>query len=340
MRILCIEPGFMFSVQDVHNGWARAFKQLGHEVRTLNLADRIGFYSNAYVNTDQGMTKVCDEGEAFHNASKGIEIACYEFWPDIVFITSCFFVPQFILKVIKARGHKLVLMHTESPFEDDRQVRLAPYADINLINDPTNLRLFREYGRTEYQPHNYDPDVHRPRPSQPDLASDFCFVGTGYPSRIEFFEKVDWAGVDACFAGTWAGTDDGSPLRKFLAHDIHDCVDNSDAVDLYASTKLSANLYRIEAQRPELARGWAMGPREVELAACGVPFLRQRGGEGDEVLGFLPTFDTPADFSFQLRHWLAQPEDDLRELGQRAREAVADRTFISSARRLLTLLEQ
>lgn len=334
MRVLGVEPGPSFSVQDVHRGWLRAFSSLGCEVVNVNLGDRLDLYHLAHIQKQGEWVKALNDTEALHLASKGVETAAFEFWPDVVFITSAFFVPAFTMDLLRARGMKVVILHTESPYEDDKQVERAAYADLNLVNDPTNIERFQAVAPSEYQWHCYDPAVHHPRAAQEDHRSDFAFVGTGFPSRIEFFEKVMWDGIDVALAGHWRSLSDDSPLRPFVAHDLEDCIDNDDAVALYSATKMSANLYRKEAQRPELAAGWAMGPREVELAACGTPFLRESRGEGDGLLGFLPRFETPHDFGEQLKWWLAR--DGAREaIAERAREAISDRTFKDSARRLL-----
>ena len=334
MRILCVEPGPNFSVQDVHRGWVRAFQHLGCEVVSLNLGDRLDLYALAHIQKNGEWVKAISDTDALQMAAKGIESAAFEFWPDVVFITSAFFVPKFTMDILRARGMKVVAMFTEEPYELDRELAVAACADLSLINDPTHLAAFREVCPTEYQWHCYDPAVHYPRPPQPEHASDFAFVGTGFPSRVEFFEKVRWDGIDVALAGHWSNLPSDSPLRPFVAHDIDECIDNDDAVALYAATKMSANLYRQEAQRPELVEGWSMGPREVELAACGTPFLRQSRGEGDELLGFLPRFETPHDFGEQLRWWLAR--DGAREaVAEKARDAIADRTFTDSAKRLL-----
>jgi hypothetical protein len=168
--------------------------------------------------------------------------------------------------------------------------------------------------------------------------SDFCFVGTGFPSRVAFLEQVDWTGVDVALAGNWMRTRDDSPLRKFLAHDLDKCCDNVEAHELYAGTKVSANLYRTEAEAGAVA-GWAMGPREVELAASGTFFLRDPRPEGDGVLSMLPTFTSPGEFGEKLRWFLAH--DEARERAAReARAAVAGRTFTANARRMLSLVHE
>jgi glycosyltransferase involved in cell wall biosynthesis len=236
----------------------------------------------------------------------------------------------------------VVLNYLEAPYEDVRQVGAAAHVDMMLINDPTNLELFRAVNpRTYYMPAAYDPSIHCLGPARPEATSDFSFVGTGFPSRVTFLEAVDWSGIDVALAGNWLHLDFLSPLRKLMAHDIGKCCDNIEAVDLYRSCKASANLYRREGIGPgtTTTAAWAMGPREVELAATGTFFLRDPRGEGDALFSMLPTFDGPEDFIEKLRWYLSR--DDLRsDLADQARAAVADLTFISNARELLRLHEQ
>lgn len=335
MRALVVRPGPNFSVADVANGWVQGLKQVGVDVYDFNFDDRLSFYHSAYIDHEGDWRQAFPNPEdAARLAAKGLEAAVYECWPDVVVIVSGFFVPPETLALMRSRGHRVVLLHTESPYEDDRQLFRAQHVDLSILNDPTNIDLFREVGPAEYIPHAYDPAIHWPRPADVDAASDFCFVGTAFPSRIEFFEACDFTGIDVALAGNWAGAADG-PLVKYLAHDVAECCPNDQAAVLYASTKASVNLYRKEATHS--ADGWAMGPREVELAATGCFFLRESRGEGDEVLSMLPTFDGPEDFTDQLRWWLEH--DTTREAAaDLAREAIADRTFSNNAARLLNLL--
>lgn len=337
MRALVVRPGPAFSVADVANGWVRGLRDCGVEVVDFNFDDRMAFYSTAHVERENGdMVRVFENPEhAARLAADGILAAAYKFWPDIVLIISGFFVPPDTYALLRSRGHKVVLIHTESPYEDDRQLLRTPHATLNVLNDPTNLDRFAELAPTVYIPHAYDPTVHYPQSPRDDARSDFCFVGTGYPSRIDFLEQCDFTGIDVALAGNWQGTAEDSSLRKYLAHDVDECCPNNEAAVLYASTKASANLYRKEAT--ESADGWAMGPREVELAAIGTFYLREPRGEGDELLHMLPTFDEPGDFTEKLRWWLAHDTTRI-EAARLARLAVADRTFQAHAKRLLKLL--
>jgi len=328
-RALVVRPGPAFSVADVHRGWVTGLKDNGVQVVDFNFDDRLGFFSNALVDHDWELRRAFPDTQAAARVTcEGLKAACYDFWPDVVLVISGFFIPPELFDAVRARGHKVVLLHTESPYEDDRQIQRADRADLNIVNDPTNLDRFNEVAPTVYIPHAYEPAIHYPRPAVDAARSDFCFVGTGYPSRREFLEQVDFTGIDVALAGNWRSLQEGHGLRKYLAHDIEDCCPNDQAAILYASTKASVNLYRKEATAT--ADGWAMGPREVELAACGTFFLREPRGEGDEVLRTLPTFEDPADFGDQLRWWLTH--DMARsEAARLARAAVADRTFKNNA---------
>ena len=283
--------------------------------------------------------KALEREDAIRIANQGLLAACYQYWPDIVVVMSGFFLTPETWGILATRPHHVVLWATESPYEDDRQAQPARYVDTVILNDPTNLGQMREVNpRTWYLPHSYDPDLHHPGPADPDLVCDFGFVGTGFPSRMEFFEQVDWSGIDARFGGNWTWLDEDSPLRSRLLHPAEHCMDNADATRLYRSAAAGANLYRKEHSDGGHADGWAMGPREVELAACGSFFLREPRGEGDALLPSLPTFTEPGEFGELLRWWLRHPE--LRQAAAAAaRMAVADRTFTNIAAKFLRLVD-
>lgn len=338
MRALVVHPGPHFSVADVYQGWVEGLKECGVEVATLNLDDRLDFYQQAHVKRGDRFEKAFgDTGSAVRMAGLGLKAAAYDWWPDFILVISAFFVPPDFYPVFKDRGHKVVVVHTESPYEDDRQVEIATFADLNVLNDPTNLEHFNRVAPSIYIPHGYDPQRHKPGPALDCYASDFCFVGTGFQSRIAFFEQVDWSGIRPVFAGNWQATTEDSPLRDFLPHPVEECCPNEETVKLYNSTKVSANLYRKEAS--ETADGWAMGPREVELAATGTFFLREPRPEGDELFPMLPTFSEPGEFEELLRYFLSH-DRQREEAAQKAREVVSDRTFSRHAALMLQELDK
>ena len=337
-KALVVHPGPHFSVADVHNGLLKGLRQCGVDAHEYNLHDRLNFYSEAHLPDGDGYRRAFSEEAAIRMAVKGLEQTLYEWWPDIVVIVSGFFIPPEMWAVLARRPHHVVLWCTESPYEDDRQMQPARYADTVILNDPLNTDWFRtENERTFYLPHSYDPDVHHADATA--RTTDFGFIGTGFASRIEFFEQVAWPTSDVVLGGNWAQLDDDSPLLPFLMHaDRAECVDNADTAAFYRRCKASVNLYRRETSEHGRADGWAMGPREVELAATGTFFLRNPRGEGDDLLPMLPTFTEPGEFADLLGWWLAH-DAEREAAAERARLAVADRTFRNTAARLLSLLE-
>lgn len=330
-----VHPGPEYSVSDVHRGWLKGLAAVGVEVREYNLHDRLNFFASAWHMTVDGeFVKALDKEQVVHVAAGGVKQACYDWWPDVVIVISGFFVNQHLIDVMRDRGHKVVCVMTESPYQDDHQLDQADRFDAVVLNDPTNLARFLDVNPNSlYLPHCYDPDIHHPGPS--DFEADCAFVGTAFPSRVEFMQRVDWAGIDLALAGNWADVPDD--LTRYVVHDPDDCLPNERTADVYRGTLTSFNLYRTEAQRSELSDGWAMGPREVELAACGTWFARQSRPEGDDLFPMLPLFETPEELGDQIRWALAHP-DERHNAAERARAAVMDRTFDVNAKRLLSTL--
>jgi spore maturation protein CgeB len=346
VRWLIGHPGPQFSVSDVYDGWVEALGALGQDVATFNLDDRLQFYDASLLETGDWsdghpeVRKAMTHEQAVTAACAGLGKALYDWWPDVVLLISGFFVPESYLDLMRARGHKVVLLHTEEPYEHDLQHARAAHADINLLNDPCNIGAYRDLGMpAEYMPHAYRPHLHTPGPSVPNVECDLGFVGTGFQSRIDFFTGMDLTGLDVLLAGHWKFLPDDSPLRAYVGHDIGECLGNDQAIHIYRSARAGINFYRREAEDDHAGEGWACGPREIEQAACGLFFLRDPRGEGDELFRMLPTFDGPQDASEKLRWWLAH--DGFRgEAARQARAAVEDRTFGNNAKSLLRLLDR
>lgn len=350
-RVLIVHPGPEFSVADVYEGWLEALAVDHIRVAEYNMNDRLVFYASSYVLTGtkdaeghHEFKKALEPKQSMLLAAQGVYGACYQFWPDVVLIVSGFFTPPGLIDVLKDRGHKVVLLHTESPYQDTEQLHRAASADLNLINDPVNIARFEALGvPVAYMPHAYRPHIHNVGPAAPELESDFAFVGTGFPSRCEFFEKMHalgaFDGVDVALAGNWQYTSEDSPLRGMLSHNLEECTSNETTAMVYRGSKVGLNMYRREAEDEGTAAGWAIGPREVEMAACGLFFLRESRGEGDELFPMLPLFDGPEEATDLLSYWLAHPEERA-EAAMAARAAIRPRTFSNNVRQMLALLDQ
>lgn len=350
-RALIVHPGPQFSVEDVYRGWHEALAALGIATIEYNLQDRLVFYNHAYLYTGEddeiGRRKF---KKAFPNPADTIGVAanqiystCYRWWPDLVLIVSDFFIPDDTVEVLRSRGHKVVILFTESPYEEDRQLRRASHADLSLVNDPSRLDMYSKAGiPAVYMPHAYRPRVHYPGAGVTGMESDFAFIGTGFPTRVAFFEKMHALGafdqIEVTFGGYWANLAADSPLQPMLAHDPDHCVENEVTARIYRSSKLGMNFYR-RADSDNYQDGVSCGPREIEMAACGLPFLRDPRPESDELFGkWLPTFSSPEEATDQLKWWLSH-DQEREDAGMAIRAAVRPRTFTANAQRLLEILD-
>lgn len=341
MRFLVAHPGPAHSVQDVYDGWVEGLRVHGQHVAKFNLGDRLQFYANVEMSKGGGeYYHPLNADEAAELAVNGLYASILKVRPHVLLLISAFFIPPELMEIARAAGVRVVVRHTECPYQDQQQLAVAEHADLNLIDDPTNIDQFRAVAPTEYFPQSYRPIVHRPGTADPDLDCDLSFVGTGFPSRIRFLESMDLDGLKVRLAGNWVALAEGSPLRPLVQHDLSQCLDNIETVRLYQSSRVGLNLYRRESEQGSVnLTGWAMGPRELEMAATGLFFMRDPRPEGDGVLDMLPTFTSPDEASGQLRWWLARPEE-RQAAAEKARAAVAGRTFGNSAARLLRLLDK
>ena len=216
---------------------------------------------------------------------------------------------------------------------------MAQFADLTLLNDPVNIAAYRDIGPAEYMPHAFRPGIHHPRKPRARRPYDFAFVGTGFPSRVAFFHRMQLGGLNARLAGLWMDLPEDSPMRDWTALESDDCVDNDETARIYRQAKTSINIYRTEAEDAHAGQGWAMGPREVELAACQTWFCRDPRPESDETFPMLPSFGTPEEAGELIRWAVAHPAA-RDKAASAAREAIAGRTFENNARSLLRLLSR
>jgi spore maturation protein CgeB len=345
-RWLLIHPGPNFSVADMHNGWAEALRALGEDVEEYNLDARLQFFDSALMaageRDEEGrgpVRKAMTTEQAVRLAAEGILAAESRWWPHVILCVSAFFTPPWVLEILRSHKHKIVMLFSESPYQDDMQLSMAQYADLSLVNDPLNLEKYRAAGPAEYMPHSYRPGVHYPpQPGTPRLH-DLAFIGTGFPSRVKFFEAMNLDGLDVKLAGPWMGLPEDSPLRDWTkTKHLDGCVDNTETAEIYRRARCGINLYRKESEPAHAGEGWACGPREIEMAACGLFFVRDSRPESDELFPMLPAFTTPEQAGELIRWYLAHPADRGRRAAA-AREAIADRTFENAAKRLLALLD-
>ena len=130
------------------------------------------------VERDGEMRHLFDFDAAVRIVFESLQATLYATWPDIIVVVSGHFFSAPLFDMIRAnRPHKLVMLHTESPYEDERQIELAQHFDVNVLNDPINIDRFP--AGTIYIPHAYDPRSITPTVGPRSSTSASSAPGTG-----------------------------------------------------------------------------------------------------------------------------------------------------------------
>ena len=351
LRLLVVHPGASWSTHDVFVGLATALVAAGVDVRTYPLDSRITYAATwlahcAAQERKQGR-EVADPTppEIFFEAGADIISRAAVLQVDAVLIISAMYVPLAIMRALRQLRCPVGLVLTESPYDDDEQVKWAALADIVWTNERTSVEVLREANaETYYLPAAYNPAVHtsEPQPGDEDVpAHDVLFVGTGFPERVELLEAVEWTGIDLGLYGNWESLRDDSPLRPFVRDGV---TDNARAAALYRRATIGLNLYRTSKGfegKGHIARAESLNPRAYELAACGCFRVEGFRMEAASVFGTGVIYDNPyyrmtdaAGLEFAIKHYLARPaeRDCVR---QRDVAAVRRHTFDARAAHLL-----
>lgn len=265
LKILVVRPGPKYSVEDVANGWVKGLRAVGHEVIDWDLGTRIAFF-------DEAFRAVVGENDPhleqiLLNATTHLEAACWEYNPDVVLLITGLLVPSIFYEMARKK-HFVALIATESPYEDGVQLELAKHCDMVVLNDNKNIHKFGEQTSAHYYGHGYDPEIHHTGRRERSHKSDFCFIGSFYQERIDILEQLNFEGIETVLGGDHRRVKPESPLHKHLLNAIDKTIKNDEVARYYRGTKIGLNIYRKENNYSN--DGNACGPREIEMAACGL----------------------------------------------------------------------
>jgi spore maturation protein CgeB len=341
MKILAVSPPARFSVWDVYKGQVAGLRANGAKVYEFDYGERLNLFNEFYQWCKRHNKTLATAGEKVYiSAGESIYVTARALEVDLVWLNSPLLVHSLILRLLKRDGIRTAGYMSECPYEDETWTKLAPLYDYCFINDKVSLPLWRQTNpHTFYLPHSFDPERHHPDGDAPK-EFDVMFIGTGFPTRRRFFEKVDWDGINPKFLGYWPNTPARAPIRRWLDFRI---VNNAETVSLYQRSRIGLQLHRQDKSYWEKGvitpdSAYSIGPRSYELAACGVFQLSDERPELREVFGdSVPTFRTPAELGDLIRYYLAH-EGEREEMAMRQRESVQLCTFTNRMRDVLDVV--
>ncbi|MFA4972544.1 MAG: glycosyltransferase [bacterium] len=349
MKVLLVHPGATWAVADVWRGVHDALKRQGVEIVEYALDGRIqywgGFLTWAWKH-NKGRTPKPSAGDYLYMATAGIleRALCHQVdW--VLIICGSYMHPE-AMKLFRRAGLRVATILTESPYDDERECRIAGMSDVVWTNERASVETFKPHcERVYYWQHAYEPERHHAETQEGDIpnapAHDVVFVATGFIERVEALSAVNWDGIDFGLYGAWGLLGSRHPLRKHLRDGV---VSNAITAALYRKAKIGLNIHRTSI-------GWgrdalhvlgaeSMNPRCYELAACGSFFITDYRPEVGEIFGdVVPTFSTPAELEGLIRYYLAHGEERARRLAQ-AQALIQGHTFDARVADLIAKLKE
>lgn len=348
VKILLVHPGASWATADVHQGIEAALKAAGVEVISFALDSRLeasGGYLTWVWKHAHGKLPKMTQADIMYHASTGIIERALRHAVDWVLIVCHMYVHPDVLVMLARAGLRVAIIFTESPYDDEAQIRLAPWARAVWVNERASVDKFRRVQpRSYYWQHAIDPARHvgAAQPGDEDWpAHDVVFVATGFQERCDALSAMDWTGIDFGLYGSWPLLGSRSKLRRYWRDEV---VPNAVTAALYRRAKIGLNIHRSSKGfgkgAPRVEGAESMGPRCYELAACGLFFISDWRAEMDDVFGGLvPTFRTPAEAEALLRAYLSAPEE-RQAIARQLPAKVAAETFASRVAGVLRVLEE
>lgn len=350
MKILLVDPGASWSTADVEAGLFYGLSRSpGVEVIRYALAGRIHYCDSFLKGAWRRKKKTHPHfpmptfADVLYQAGMGALERALRHRVDVVLVVSGMYLHPDVVVLMRSAGLRVVALMTESPYDEEPELKLAALCHGVWTNERTMVEKFRSVcPAAGYMPHAWHPERHTPGPQPGDAevaAHDVVFVGSAFQERIEWFRAIDWTGIDLGLYGNWDSLKKGDTLNRFVRASE---TNNATSAALYRRAKVGLNLYRqskgFGPKAPRVAVGYAesLSPRAYELAACGVFHISESRAEVREVFGdAVPTFTTPTEAAALIRRWLA---DDAGRAAVAASlpAMVAESSWVQRASQVMT----
>ena len=357
MKVLVVSPVPPYATKDVWTGHVQGLRAIGEDVEVLPMN-----YSPIY-NMYQDFKEFMEvTGQAkmgtINNtlmAGERIVMAAIANEVDLVHIVAPMHLSPATLMILKKyAGVKTSAFFTECPYDDENAIDIAEWLDYVFVCDRESVPVFKEKNpNTFYLGHAYNPDVHKPN-GKVEKDVDVLFVGTNFPTRVEFLEKMDWEGINFQLRGIW-NIRGKSSLKQFIQGESAS-MPNTTTLELYHKARIGLQLHRKDGFSWAAAKkgktvvkgglvgatplpnlvAHSLGPRSYELAAGGVFQVSDVGRpELQEVFGdTVPTYSTPEELRVLLRTYLDDPVR-REEAAKKQLQAVQPYSFEMRMRGLL-----
>jgi len=239
--------------------------------------------------------------------------------PDLMLVMNGIFVLQpSVLEQIRALGIRTVAWFADDPYFPHLSSPLVRHFDFVFTHEAGIVDYYRSLGaNVHYLPFAAPLALAWPQRVEHTCWSDICFIGTGFPNRIAFFDKLApylKTKKIFIFGGLW------NQLRAYaeLKHAIRlEGVQVDEAVKYYNGAKIVINLHRQPdpTSIPPGVSAMSVNPRTFEINACAT--LQLTDIRADLAAQYVPgasieTFTSPEECIEKIDYYLRHEEERLR----------------------------
>lgn len=343
MKVLVVHPGASWATHDVHTGVLDGLRAAGVPCAEFRLDGRIQrthdflhflWRRQKRQAPDRAWPKPTPADVVFQASQGLVERALERGCTDVLAVSAMYLMPD-RLELARRAGLRVWLLCTETPYDLGEELRLARLVDGIWTHERAALDAFRQVNpNVAYLPHAWRSGVHDAPPDGSAPACDVLFCGSLFRERVQWFEAIDWRGIDLALYGTPELLAPRSALRKAVRGGL---VPNAELAQLAHGAKVVLNLFR---QPPDGAAAESLNPRCYEMAAARVCLISDHRPELAERFGdAVPTFTSPEEAGALIRALLADPARRAA-CAQRAAAAVAQETWQVRARTLIATMQQ
>ncbi|QKG85169.1 glycosyltransferase [Kroppenstedtia pulmonis] len=264
------------------------------------------------------------------------------FKPDVILVFGHDNHP--VLPQLRGSGAPIGLWVVNDPYSLDNYRRKVPSYDFIITQDSGSIPFYQKMAKPcIHLPLAVNTTIYRPRSVPDSYASDVCFIGNGWPSRIRFFNRLSSYLQDKKFILIGAKWEKLNDYDRMKAGIINRTVSPQEAARYYNGAKVVLNIHRSPNdinKNPLRLPACTPNNRTFDIAACrAFQLLDQRRDlnrlydPGREMVSFVNLKDLVEKMDYYLQH-----QTEREKIAARAyRRTIQDHTYM---KRLLVLLQR
>ncbi|GGA05356.1 spore maturation protein [Paenibacillus marchantiophytorum] len=247
---------------------------------------------------------------------------------------------------IREMGIRTAIWFADDPYFTDQTAFLAPHYDYVFTHEMSCIAFYREMGcaQVHYLPLAVNTRVFKPLQVEPAYRSDVCFIGNGFPNRIDLFNKLTpfLKNKTVLIAGAlWEQLSQFELLKKGIKLQW---IPIEESVKYYSGAKIVINVHRLTYdetynKNSRNLPGHSINPRTYEIAGCGT--LQITDYRHDLQYYYTPgqdieTFMNAEELVQKMQYYLTHEDERQRIAVKGLRRTIAEHSF---ANRLVKLMD-